>query len=565
MINRALVIILSITLLSCNREPHPNILFISIDDLRPELGCYGNEFVKTPNLDDFASDGILFNSAYCQSAVCAPSRASLMLGLRPDSTRVWHLGDEFRKINPEYVTMPQYFSKYGYYTVSIGKIFHNYMPDSISWDEPDLRPFPYGEPEHLLRDGETFYVNEESQDIQRTRRDSILAIRKVTYADGWNCGPVTEIGRGEDKDYIDGAQTDLAIETLKRIKEKDKPFFLALGYYRPHLPFAAPNKYWNLYDRDKVPMPDNPSRPEGSPSFSMNSMYELRAYGGTSLKAHPVDGTIGEDTTRLLKHGYLASVSYVDACVGKLLEAMKEMDIYDETVIIIWGDHGWKLGDLGSWGKMTNYEIDTRVPLIVKAGRQEGRKAKASPSPVEHSEIQGRGPGGGAYAKANGLVELVDIFPSLCELAGIPVEDYLQGKSFVPLMENPDQDWKEAVFSQFHRRPKVAHDGGRYMGYSVRTRDFHYIQWHTWDNKLKIPSDSVTAELYDHRVDPYEKRNVVGEGEYENVIPMLSGHLHNNWRNVRYGKASCLSFDGISQYEGKSRGLSLQTATFTYI
>jgi len=511
--------------ISCDKVPHPNILFISIDDLRPELGCYGNDFIKTPNLDDFASDGVLFNSAYCQSAVCAPSRASLMLGLRPDSTHVWHLGDKFREINPDAVTMPQYFHKYGYYTVNIGKIFHNYMPDSISWDEPDLRPYPYAEPEHLLRDGETFYVNEESQIIQRTRRDSILAIRKVTYADGWNCGPVVEIGIGEDKDYIDGAQTDLAIETLKRIKDHDKPFFLAMGYYRPHLPFAAPKKYWDMYDRDKVPMPNNPSRPEGSPSFSMNSMYELRAYGGTSKKAHPVDGTIGEDTTRLLKHGYLASVSYVDACVGKLFEAMREMGIYDETIIVIWGDHGWKLGDLGSWGKMTNYEIDTRVPLIVKAPNTK----MANLSPLAKGDT-------GGYVMAgevDGLVELLDIFPSLCELAGVPVEDYLQGKSFVPLLESPDQEWKEAVFSQFHRRPKVAHDGGRYMGYSVRTKDFHYIQWHTWDNRLKVAGDSVSAELYDHRVDPNETRNRVGDGGYINVIPILSDYLHNNWENVR--------------------------------
>ncbi len=509
MLYRIIIILALIPMLACSEQPHPNILFISIDDLRPELGCYGNDFIKTPNLDKFASDGMVFNRTYCQSAVCAPSRASLMLGLRPDSTHVWHLGDEFRKINPEAVTMPQYFHKYGYYTVNIGKIFHNYMPDSISWDEPDLRPFPYGEQEHLLRDGETFYVNEESQDIQRTRRDSMMAIRKITYADGWNCGPVIEIGEGEDKDYIDGAQTDLAIETLKRIKDQDKPFFLALGYYRPHLPFAAPKKYWDLYDRDSIPMPDNPSRPVGSPSFSMNSMYELRAYAGTSKKPHPVDGTIGEDTTRLLKHGYLASVSYVDACVGKLIEAMKEMGIYENTIVIVWGDHGWKLGDLGSWGKMTNYEIDTRVPLLIKA---QGSRLKAQ-------------------GTTDGMVELVDIFPSLCELAGIPVEDYLQGMSFVPLLENPDLEWKEAVFSQFHRRPKVAHDGGRYMGYSVRTKDLHYIQWHTWDNKLKVAGDSITAELYDHRVDPYETLNRVEEPEYEEKLLTLGKHLRNNWNN----------------------------------
>ena len=357
--NLHLILILALLGISCSKQP--NILFISIDDLRPELGCYGNTHVQSPHLDQFASDGIVFSRAYCQSAVCAPSRASLMLGIRPDSTRVWHLGDEFRKINTDYVTMPQYFNRYGYYTVSIGKIFHNYMPDSVSWDEPDLRPFPYGEPENLLRDGETFYVNPENQQRQAKRRDSMLAIRPIKYADGWNCGPVIEKGLCADEEYIDGAQTELAIEVLRRLQNQDKPFFLALGYYRPHLPFNAPKKYWDLYQKEDIPMPYNPTQPAGAPVFSMNSMYELRAYDGTQTKPHPVDGSIGSDSVKLLKHGYLAAVSYVDACLGKLFAAMKEMDLYDETIITIWGDHGWKLGDLGSWGKMTNYHIDNII------------------------------------------------------------------------------------------------------------------------------------------------------------------------------------------------------------
>jgi iduronate 2-sulfatase len=197
------------------------------------------------------------------------------------------------------------------------------------------------------------------------------------------------------------------------------------------------------------------------------------------------------------------------------------MDLYDNTVIVIWGDHGWKLGDLGSWGKMTNYEIDTRVPLLLKA------QLPSSPP-----WFQG-GHRGVMQGEAKGLVELVDIFPSLCELAGIPVEDYLQGLSFVPLMENPDQEWKEAVFSQFHRRPQVAYDGGRYMGYSVRTKDFHYIQWHTWDNKMKQAGDSVEAELYDHRVDPNETKNRVADGAYQEILPVLKGHMHKNWEYIR--------------------------------
>ena len=336
----------------------------------------------------------------------------------------------------------------------------------------------------------------------------MLAIRKITYADGWNCGPVIEIGEGEDKDYIDGAQTDLAIETLERIKNLDQPFYMALGYYRPHLPFAAPKKYWDLYNRDDIPKPPSPRPPKNSPDFAMNSMYELRAYAGTDKKPHPIDGTIGEDTTLLLKHGYLASVSYVDACIGKLFDAMKEMELYDNTVIMIWGDHGWKLGDHGSWGKMTNYEIDTHVPLIVKPELR-----------TQSAELR----------STDAIVELVDIFPSLCDLAGIPVEDYLQGQSFVPLLEDPEQEWKKAAFSQFHRRPKVAHDGGRYMGYSVQTKDFHYIEWHTWDNARKVAGDSVTAELYDHRVDMHESLNRIDDVGYANDLRILKEYLKQNW------------------------------------
>ena len=486
----------------------PNILFISIDDLRPELGCYGNPVIKTPNIDRLASEGVTFMQAYCQSAVCAPSRASLMTGLRPDSTRVWHLGDQFRKIKPDAVTMPQYFHKYGYYTVSIGKIFHNYMPDSISWDEPDLRPFPYGEPENLKRDGETFYELEASRIIQIKRREGIIARNPNAYADGWNCGPGIESADVPDANYIDGAQADLAVETLKRLKKKNQPFYLALGFYRPHLPFNAPKKYWDLYDRATIPLPPNPHVPDGAPVFSMNSMYELRAYAGFEHVKHPIEASLPEDTVRLLRHGYYAAVSYVDACVGKVLDALQDLDLADNTIVAIWGDHGWKLGDLGSWGKMTNYEIDTHVPLIIKA---KGQRPKA---------------------KVEGLVELVDLFPTLCELAGIPVEEYLQGTSMVPVMKNPQLEWKDAVFSQFHRRPKEAYDGGRYMGYSMHTIKFHYVEWYTWNDVTKNSGDLRAVELYDLQKDPHEKINRAGFDEAAFLRDSLSNRLHRQWPHL---------------------------------
>ncbi|MEP3445853.1 MAG: sulfatase-like hydrolase/transferase, partial [Flavobacteriaceae bacterium] len=267
-------ITLFLTVLSCNHSKKesvkPNILFLSIDDLRPTLGTYGDSIAITPNIDQLASEGMTFRRTFTQVAVCAPSRASLMTGLRPDSTQVWHLGDKFREINPATVTMPQYFSKFGYHTVNLGKIFHNYMPDSISWDEPDLRPSRYLKPDWTNRDGETFYINEEINRSQEIKRDSLLKLRPIRYADGWNTGPAWEAADVHDTMYYDGAQTKLAKQTLSRLAKMDKPFYMGLGYFRPHLPFAVPKKYWDLYDSAKIPLPKNPEIPEGAPLHAMN-------------------------------------------------------------------------------------------------------------------------------------------------------------------------------------------------------------------------------------------------------------------------------------------------------
>lgn len=488
----------------------PNILFISIDDLRPTLGAYDDTVAITPNLDRLSEEGMTFRQTFCQSAVCAPSRASLMTGLRPDSTRVWHLGDKFREINPETVTMPQYFSRYGYYTVNIGKIFHNYMPDSISWDEPDLRPSRYVRSEWLGRDGETFYISEEVNRSQEIKRDSLLKLKPIRYADGWNTGPAWEDADVHDTLYYDGAQTELAKQTLTRLAEMDKPFYFGLGYFRPHLPFAVPKKYWDMYDPDAIPLAPNPDIPKGAPLWTMNSMYELRHYDGFEHIGHPTSSyRMSEDTARILKHGYYASVSYIDALVGDLVNHLKELGIYENTIIIIWGDHGWKLGDHNSWGKMTNYNIDLQVPMII---RYPGQKLRGSET----------------YA----ITELVDMFPSLCELAGIEVPDYVQGTSFVPLLSDPELSWKKAAFSQFHRRPKVAADGGRYMGYSINTKEHHYIEWYTWDHTTGKRGEYVRAELYDRLNDPHEKMNVAEMEEYGALVRKLSAQLADGWRKA---------------------------------
>lgn len=488
----------------------PNVLFISIDDLRPSLGVYGDSIVISPNIDKLAAEGITFREAFCQSAVCAPSRASLMTGVRPDSTRVWHLGDKFREINPQAVTMPQYFSKFGYHTVNIGKIFHNYMPDSVSWDEPDLRPTRYLKKDWLKRDGETFYISEEVNQSQIRKRDSLLKLRPVRYADGWNTGPAWEAADVHDTLYYDGAQTELAKKTLTRLSKTEEPFYMGLGYFRPHLPFAVPKKYWDMYDPDKMPLPDNPEIPHGAPLHTMNSMYELRHYDGFHHIGHPTSSyRMGEDTIRTLRQGYYASVSYVDALVGDLIAHLKAIGIYDNTIIVVWGDHGWKLGDHNSWGKMTNYNIDLKVPIIIRSPNQEKR---------------------GIQTQA--ITELVDLFPTLCELATIPAPDYMQGTSLVPLMKNPDLEWKSAAFSQFHRRPRVSADGKRYMGYSLNTNKYHYIEWYSWDHETGTRGDRKAIELYDRINDPFEKINIAENIELAAIKQELSKKLSDGWRKA---------------------------------
>lgn len=510
----SILILVFLTIYSCNtiekEVTKPNVLFISIDDLRTTLGVYGDSIAVTPNIDQLASEGMTFRQTFTQVAVCAPSRASLMTGLRPDSTRVWHLADKFREINPNTVTMPQHFSKFGYHTVNLGKIFHNYMPDSISWDEPDLRPARYKRRDWLKRDGETFYISKEVSASQAIKRDSLLKLRPIRYADGWNTGPAWEAAEVNDTMYYDGAQNELAKKTLTRIAKKNKPFFMGLGYFRPHLPFTAPKKYWDLYNPKKIPLASNPNVPENAPGHTMNSMYELRHYDGFGKIGHPQSSyKMEQDTARILKHGYYASVSYVDALLGNLISHMKEIGIYENTIIILWGDHGWKLGDHNSWGKMTNYNIDLKVPMIIRYPNQENRGAQTFE-----------------------ITELIDMFPSLCELAGIEIPDYIQGTSFVPLIENPERQWKSAAFSQFHRRPKVSADGKRYMGYSINTKEYHYVEWYSWNHKTGTKGTLKSKELFDSENDPNETVNIVEESKNSAIVKRLSKQLVNGWQKA---------------------------------
>lgn len=485
--------------------PKPNILFIAVDDLRPELGCYGNTYVKSPNIDRLAQNSILFSRAYCQSAVCNPSRASLLTGLRPNTIKVWDLRTDFRDNGPDIVTLPQYFKNNNYHALGIGKIYHNTIPDSLSWSEPKMHisGYPF-DPDAVYRaDRNVAALNKRKEKIITDGREE----RFIDRIGEWYLkDTATEMVDLPDNVYYDGAQTDMAIQKLSELKNNKKPFFFAIGYYRPHLPFNAPKKYWDLYQRDKIPLAVNKYLPENSPPMAINNLRELRGYTDFKHIAKPHEGKLSESEARLLKHGYLASVSYIDAQVGRLLNELDRLKLRENTIVILWGDHGWKLGEHSSWCKMTNHEIDTRVPLIISA-----------PGFTEHG------------LETNSLVEFVDIYPTLCELAGLPVPESLDGESLVPLIKNPRLRFKEAVFSQFLREGIwLAPDGIEYMGNSIRTERYRYTEWINWETK-KL----AARELYDHKIDPNENTNIADKPGQEETLLLLAKKLKAGFEPVK--------------------------------
>lgn len=464
----------------------PNILFIAVDDLRLELGCYGVKEIKSPNLDRLASSGVAFTHAYCQQAVCNPSRASLMTGLRPDSTKVWDLVTDLRKTIPDVVTLPQHFRQHGYRAVAYGKIYHNTFPDAPSWDEPT----------HNAQD--VIGYSEPNQRRLAQFREQMKAHGKKAAAIERMRGPATEVQEQPDEKNFDGKQTSDALAKMRELAGGKSPFFLAVGYIRPHLPFITPKKYWDLYDRAGIPLATNPFLPHGAPAVafgdrSFGGFYELRGYMDYSDAPSPFERTLTEAQQRELKHGYYASVSFIDAQVGRLLDELDRLGLSQNTIVVLWGDHGWKLGEHGGWCKQTNYEIDTRAPLMIRAP---GAKANGTPS--------------------HALVEFVDIYPTLCELAALPVPATLEGQSLVPLLTGAAAKVKDAAFSQFPR----THQGRDYMGCAIRTERYRYIEW-----REKLSGKIAERELYDHENDPQENENVSHVAANAETVERLSKQL----------------------------------------
>ena len=455
-----------------------NVLFLAVDDLRPSFGAYGGP-IKTPNLDKLAAGGTTFLRAYCQQAVCSPSRTSLLTGRRPDTTRVYDLVTHFRKNLPDVVTLPQHFKQNGYHTEGMGKIYHDGLDDEASWSVPHWTPKrPTWGPEGMaIRQRKIAAAEAAGEDLKRVG--------------GRLRGPAWESVDGvPDSHFGDGAIAEHAVESLNAFAKGGKPagggrpFFLAVGFSRPHLPFVAPKKYWDLYDEKDIRLPANYKKaPEDAVPVAMHAWGELRSYD-----AIPRTGPVTDEQARKLIHGYYAAASYMDAQAGKVLDELDRLGLREKTVVVLWGDHGWSLGEHGLWCKHTNFEDSARAPLLLRVPGQ-------------------KRPG----ARSRALAELVDVFPTLCEAAGLPAPQGLAGKSLLAATDDPDAAIKAAAFSQY---PRGNRRTGNVMGYSMRTDRYRYTEW-----------GDKGSELYDHQGDPGENVNLAARPDNKALVETLSKQL----------------------------------------
>ncbi len=447
-------------------ESRPNILFIAVDDLRPQMNCYGNHDMITPHLDRLAAFGTLFERAYCQVAVCGASRASLLSGLRPHADRFKTSRDRVTKQAPGITSLPMYLRQNGYHAISNGKMYHHADDDIHAWSE---EPYRDGNEHRWLRP-ENIEINQQNQ--------------KRTNGTGTNSrGPAYEWADVPDDQYPDDTMTTKSIADLTRLKANNQPFFLATGFVRPHLPFNAPKRFWDLYERDKIKIPDNYFPPEGAPAVALHNFGELRAYHDI-----PATGPVSDETALHLIHGYYASTSFVDYQLGRLLDALEGLDLSDNTVVLLSGDQGWQLGEHAMWCKHSTFETSTHVPLLICA------------------------PGFRKNNRSRALVEFVDIYPTLCELVGLPLPVHLQGTSVVPLMRDPDLPWKQAAFSRWLN------------GWSIRTDRYRYTEWR--NDKGEI----TDRMLYDHVNDPGENVNISEAADKRELTARLSYMLQKGWQ-----------------------------------
>lgn len=442
-------------------DTKPNVLFIAVDDMRVELGCYGQEHIQSPNLDALARRGTLFERAYCQQAVCNPSRASVMTGLYPWSFPLWDLPTHFRERKPDVVTLPRFLRQHGYHARDIGKIFHNWRQDDwkgdpASWSVPAVMHYNSHSADQPVVEGEV------PPDLEPT--------------------PRCEMRDVPDEAYFDGRIAALAVEALGELKSKQQPWFLAVGFWKPHAGFNAPKKYWDLYERDEIRLAENGKPPENVPEIALHDSREILR----GFKTRPMT----DEDARALRHGYYAAISYVDAQIGKVIDELDRLGLAKNTIIVFWSDHGFHLGEHGLWAKTSNFELDARVPLIIATPNHRGDQTTRA------------------------LVELVDLYPTIVDLCGLPVDDGLEGRSLRVLLDDPHATVKSTAVT-WHPRPAYPKSGEdpEVMGYSVRTDRFRYTEWRAFGD------DTIVArELYDHANDPQESVNVIDDAEFKDQI-----------------------------------------------
>ena len=529
-ISSSLLFLLISFILATNAQKK-NVLFFAVDDLRPELNAYGFDFIKSPNIDALASKSMLFERAYCQIAVCSPSRASLLTGRRPDSNHVWQIAaDEYWRTVPDSTnatSIPQYFKENGYISIGMGKLYHPGPPsgnddDKYSWSPEGL---PY------------FHATEE---------DSV-----ANHAAWYDFD--------QPDNYLqDGKIADNAVSVLQQLKQNRsstgiaKPFFVGVGFHKPHLPFYCPSKYYDLYPSvEDIKLPENPDAPEDMPDIAFSVWGELKGYSdihvlfngtkcGTdadasikSKECHVPDSKMKE-----LRRAYYSCVSYTDAQIGRVIKELEAQGFADDTIIVLWADHGWQLGEHNEWCKHTNFEDATHVPFILRV-----------PGVTDNG------------MKTDALVELVDIFPSLTELAGIDVPPMctdnsaksiacVEGSSVAPLLKNPTMEWKKASFSQYPRpqaglkqipgKPPFAPDehGENVMGYTMRVDKYRFTEWYKFDRDTSKPDFEAKwgTELYDHSTPSTffndENVNLANKPEMRETVEKLRKMLQAGWRNA---------------------------------
>ena len=489
---RRMLALLALALpLSLTAADRMNVLFIAVDDMRPEMGCYGNGVVKTPNMDRLAKSGMIFTHAYCQQAVCSPTRSSLMTSRRPDATRVWDLETHFRVALPDAITLPQHFKANGYYCCAFSKIYHHGFEDGRSWNEPHW--YPSGQTidvdpndwtkrtvQHLGNGVQEYQSRPQPSDNDKPNRGKAGKGPK---------GAAFEVSPKQDDELPDGCTAATAIKKMHELKTQKQPFFLAVGFLKPHLPFVAPKKYWDLYDRENIPLPLIDHLPDGAPAYAGHDNGELHSYANC-----PKGNPIPIDFAKTLRHGYYACISYTDAQIGRLLDALEKEGLDKNTVVVLWGDHGWQLGDHGLWHKHTNFEIATRVPLFFRVpGLQTAGQQCAAP------------------------VEFLDVYPTLADMCGLPIPAGLDGISLKPWLENPATPMKKVAISQYPRGGAVTGNKSL-MGYSVRDERWRMTAW-----RDRTDGAIDSTELYDEQNDPAESKNLAKENP--DVVKRLSAFL----------------------------------------